>query len=64
MNEDLKTVEIDVEKGVIKVNGNNLPDVDFFELRFEGSWHLSVRANYRVHGMKKAPEYAGAKTTE
>lgn len=42
----LKTVELNVQEGTLKVNGENKPRVTYFKLEFDGSWHLTVTENY------------------
>ena len=52
---ELKTLELDTEKGTLKVNGCDYSDVDFFALTFDhGMFGLSFRSEYFVNGKKLA----------
>lgn len=44
----LRTVELDVQKGTLKVNGEPKPRVSYFKLEFDGAWHLTVTENYKT----------------
>jgi hypothetical protein len=61
MIEKLKTLNVDIEKGVVEINGKKLSGVSYFKLEFDGTWTLTVTEEFRVHGTKKAPESSGAK---
>lgn len=47
MEDILETFELDVKKGVLKVNGLEKSRVTSFELTFDGSYHLSVTENFK-----------------
>lgn len=42
----LETVELDVQKGTLKVNGVSKPRVTYFKLEFDGDWRLTVTENF------------------
>lgn len=55
--ENLRTVEIDVQKGVFKVNGNDLSNVSGFSLTFDkGLFQLEVTERFSADGTKMRPE--------
>lgn len=44
----LETVELDVQKGTLKVNGVSKPRVSYFRLEFDGDWYLTVTENFKT----------------
>ena len=59
--ENLRTVEIDVQKGVFKVNGNDMSNVSGFSLTFDkGLIQLEVTERFSADGTKMRPENQGA----
>lgn len=59
--ENLRTVEIDVQKGVFKVNGNDMSNVSGFGLTFDkGLIQLEVTERFSADGTKMRPENQGA----
>ena len=49
----LKTVELDLDKGIFRVNGIDMHKVDYFDLCFEnGSITLIFRNEYFADGVK------------
>lgn len=44
----LETVELDVRKGTLKVNGESKPRVSYFRLEFDGDWYLTVTENFKT----------------
>lgn len=41
----LKTVEIDVEQGIYKVNGRDISNATYLSLIFDGVWSLEITEN-------------------
>ena len=59
--EDLRTVELDVQKGVFNVNGIDLSNVSGFSLTFDkGLLQLEVTERFSADGTKMRPENQGA----
>ncbi|WP_124098330.1 hypothetical protein [Ruminococcus sp. Marseille-P6503] len=61
----LKTVELNVEKDELKVNGENLSDVSEFNLHFDdGIFRLEIAEDFYATGEKKRPKNKGASIME
>ncbi len=59
--EELRTVELDVQKGVFNVNGIDLSNVSGFSLTFDkGLLQLEVTERFSADGTKMRPENQGA----
>lgn len=59
--EELRTVELDVQKGVFNVNGIDLSNVSGFSLTFDkGLIQLEVTERFSADGTKMRPENQGA----
>lgn len=59
--EELRTVELDVQKGVFNVNGIDLSNVSGFSLTFDkGLIQLTVTERFSADGSKMRPENQGA----
>lgn len=59
--EKLRTVELDVQKGVFNVNGIDLSNVSGFSLTFsKGLIQLEVTERFSADGTKMRPENQGA----
>lgn len=59
--ENLRTVELDVQKGVFNVNGIDLSNVSGFSLTFDkGLIQLEVTERFSADGTKMRPENQGA----
>ncbi len=55
--EELRTVELDVQKGVFNVNGIDLSNVSGFSLTFDkGLLQLEVIERFSADGTKMRPE--------
>lgn len=55
--EELRTVELDVQKGVFNVNGIDLSNVSGFSLTFDkGLFQLEVTERFSADGTKMRPE--------
>lgn len=51
--QELKTLELDIEKGTLKVNGSDYSNVSFFALIFEhGVFKLSFRSDFFADGKR------------
>lgn len=63
--ENLNSVELNIEKGIFKVNEKNLSNVSCFNLHFEnGMFTLTVGGDYYATGKIKAPDKASAEFKE
>ncbi|MBR1723421.1 MAG: hypothetical protein IJ723_00130 [Ruminococcus sp.] len=63
----LKTVELDTEKGMLRVNGQELGDVNEFALSFkDGLFSLTFTSSARFYatGKKRTPAVTGENSTE
>lgn len=59
--EELRTVELDVQKGAFNVNGIDLSNVSGFSLTFDkGLLQLEVTERFSADGTKMRPENQGA----
>lgn len=59
--EELRTVELDVQKGVFNVNGIDLSNVSGFSLTFDkGLIQLEVTERFSADDTKMRPENQGA----
>lgn len=65
MFEDLRTLELDVEIGKLKLNGRDYSNISSLELIFkDGVFQLNLTNSFYATGKKKAPDKTSAEIME